>query len=755
VGRRSEIEELKRVLSGARLVTLTGPGGCGKTRLAIEVASEVSGRFAQRVAFVDLAPARDGDTVPESVAAGLGLSRRAWSEAAALIGETSLLLILDNAEHLLASVSRLVGEFLATCPNLYVLVTSREGLNIAGEVSWRVPPLRVPPAHPPASHDELTHYDAVRLFSTRAAEHETTFRLTPANAPLVVTVCRRLDGIPLALELAAARVGSLGLAEVGTRLNHSFRILTGGSRTALDRHQTLRAAIDWSYRLLDRPERFLLRRLSLFAGSFNLEAVEAICSDSELPVEDVADVLHRLVNKSLVMVDPWPDSSVRYRVIEVIRQYGQERLLEAGEAGFRACHARYYASLAEQLQGNGGTRARVERLTAEYDNIGLALEWAADWDSDLVTVMIDALDWFWRRRGSVREAGRWIQLALPMERSSRGLSARLHAAASYWFRLTGDFEAARVQINEAVQLVEQVDDPRLHARILRRRGVLSALMGDFAAAEPDFSRGIQMIEGLPPSEDLVVALNDLAMLALVMGHAEEALLTVEQALQVRGQLPDRLYGFPQMSHTHGVILLTLHRVAEARDRLLEGLADAAVDDNHQAAIALLQGLACCEAESRRAELCLELLAAAQTCAHTAGLKEFEAPATPVNAAERTSRLALDEPTANQAWERGLRMDLRAALERARGTDGEDPGLPVTRRKMAIIRLVAMGLANKEIARRLSISERTVEAHLEQVRNQLGFHNRAQIAAWATSLGVTTVSSDDDRQERARTVSSRP
>jgi non-specific serine/threonine protein kinase len=744
VGRRSEIEELKRVLSEARLVTLTGPGGCGKTRLAIEVASQVSDRYAGGVAFVDLAPVRDADTVPETVAGALGLSRQAWSETAGLIGETSMLLMLDNAEHLVDSVSRLVGEFLAGCPNLSILVTSRERLNITGEVSWRVPPLRLPPAHPLPPLEELTGYDAIRLFRTRAAEHEPSFRLTPSNAGLVVTVCRRLDGIPLALELAAARVGSLGLAEVGTRLNNSFRLLTGGSRTALDRHQTLRAAVDWSYSLLDEPERCLLRRLSVFSGSFDIEAVDAICPDSALPVEDVADVLHRLVNKSLVMVDPRPDGSVRYRVIEVIRQYGQERMVEADEAAFRAPHARYYGTLV-QLQGSGDIRARVERLTAEYDNVRLALEWAAEGDSDLEVAMISALDWFWRQRGSVREACRWIQSALAAEHSSPALGATLHASASYWFRLTGDLEAAGTQINEAVRLVEQIDDPPLHARILRRRGVLSALTGDLAAAEPDLSRGLQMIEDFPPCEDLMGALNDLAMLALETGHPQEALMKMEQALRVWAQIPERVYGFPSVSHTHGVILLTLKRVSEARDRFIEGLADAAADENHQGAIALLQGLACCAAESGQAELCLELLAAARSFVLITGINESVAPGTPATAAEQRSRSVLSDQAAHGAWQRGLRIDLQGAVEWARARAGGDADSPVTPRKMEIVRLVALGLPNKEIARRLSISERTVEAHLEQLRNQLGFRNRAQIAAWAASHGAPAVNFDDQHQ----------
>src|SRR5437867_172204 len=316
VGRRTEIEELKRALGGARLVTLTGPGGCGKTRLALELAFKVRSRFPDGVGFVDLAPVRDPATVPETVATALGRSGQDRGDAAEMIGEARLLVVLDNAEHLVDSVCNLAAEFLDRSPNLRILVTSREVLNVAGEVSWRVPPMQLPPEEAQPDPAALSGYDAVRLFVTRAAEHESSFRLTAANARLVVAICRRLDGIPLALELAAARVRSLGLAEVFTRLSNSFQLLTGGSRTAVDRHRTLRATVDWSHGLLDASEQRLLRRLALFAGTFDLGAVEAVCSNSSLPVEELADVLHRLVDKSLVMVHPAPDGSLRYGLME-------------------------------------------------------------------------------------------------------------------------------------------------------------------------------------------------------------------------------------------------------------------------------------------------------------------------------------------------------------------------------------------------------------------------------------------------------
>jgi non-specific serine/threonine protein kinase len=323
--------------------------------------------------------------------------------------------------------------------------------------------------------------------------------------------------------------------------------------------------------------------------------------------------------------------------------------------------------------------------------------------------------------------------------------ARLHVIAGRWFRLAGDMEAAVAQVDEAVRLLSRLDDPLLAAWIMGSRAVLRELTGDLAGAERDYSDALERLRGLPPNEDLVRLLNDLAMLHLAAGRPEEALTAVEQSIQVLGQLRDRPVFLPELCHTHGAALLMLRRTQEARERFLEGLEQAAECASNGMAVAVLQGLACCAAESGDPETCLELLAAARNRAQVAGLRRFVAPATPAVAAEQTSRDALGDQAANRAWERGFGIDLETALERARGGQRNDPSSPVTPRQMAVVRLVALGLGNKQIAHRLSISERTVEAHLEQVRNRLGFHNRAQLAAWAASLGADRVESDGRRR----------
>jgi DNA-binding NarL/FixJ family response regulator len=358
--------------------------------------------------------------------------------------------------------------------------------------------------------------------------------------------------------------------------------------------------------------------------------------------------------------------------------------------------------------------------------------------------------------------------------------ARLHVIAGRWFRVAGDLEAAATHVDEAVLLLSPLDDPLLAAWIMGSRAVLRELTGDLAGAEGDYSDALERLRGLPPNEDRVRLLNDLAMLHLAAGRPEEALTAVEQSIRVLGQLRDRpvfepevrhthgaalpdkaltaveqsirVFGqlrdrpvfLPELCHTHGAALLMLRRTHEARERFLEGLEQAAECASNGMAVAVLQGLACCAAESGDPETCLELLAAARNRAQVAGLRRFVAPATPAVAAEQTSREALGDQAATRAWERGFGMDLETALERARGGQRNDPSSPVTPRQMAVVRLVALGLGNKQIAHRLSISERTVEAHLEQVRNRLGFHNRAQLAAWAASLGADRVESDGHR-----------
>ncbi|MCO5970663.1 BTAD domain-containing putative transcriptional regulator [Actinoallomurus soli] len=458
IGREEEIERVGKLLEENRLVTLTGPGGAGKTRLAVEAAAGLTERMPGGVWLIELAGVGDPGEVPQALLHTLGLREAALTAGVrgsaptsvepverlvAALADERLLILLDNCEHLIDSCARLVDRVLADCPGVRVLATSRESLGIIGESLWPVPPLAFPPEdpvetrRPPAepgrasSLRETLGYPAVRLFVERGTAVRPGFDAA-ADLPAVQAICRRLDGMPLAIELAAARLRTMTAAQLADRLDDRFRLLTGGSRTALPRHQTLRAVVDWSWDLLDEPERTLLRRLSVFAGGATLESIEDVCGG------DVLDALTGLVEKSLVEID----ATGRYRVLETIRAYGAERLSEAGEAQrIRRAHAHHFLGLAETAEPRLRTRDQLrwlDRLTAEYDNLHSALRWAIEiQDAALALRYVAALGWFWLLRGMRLEGQQLAGEALAVP--GRGPIGAYAAATIYW--LMGKLDA--------------------------------------------------------------------------------------------------------------------------------------------------------------------------------------------------------------------------------------------------------------------------------------------------------------------------
>lgn len=735
IGRESEIRDLKGALAENRLVTLTGPGGCGKTRLAIELATELAVEYVDGIAFADLAPIADGRLVEESVAESLGLRPQPLKGVAEAIAGARLLLLIDNVEHLVDGLAPVAKRLLVACPGLRILLTSRVPLHIDGEVIWRVSGLALPPHSGSPGTSEpgrLAEYDAVKLFCLRASEQDAGFRLTPDNAGLVGEVCWRLDGMPLALELAAAWVGRLALAEIAARLEHGVSLLCDGYRTAGYRHQTLRSSIDWSYELLGRPAQRLLACLSIFVGTFDIQAIQSVCTGTDREEDSIPSIVKELVDNSLLQPHHVPGGALRYRLLEVVRQYASERLHQEGGGELALRHSAHYAKILEGEAEGTSFGLRAARIALEYANVRAALDWAGHNDPVLEVRMVTQLLWFWKLRGSMTEARDRISTILAKRQVLPGCEARLHVEAAAWARRAGDMAVALEHIQKAMRLRSQISDPRDVGWIVGQRGVLLAVSGEPAAAERDLQEALEILEPQPPSGELVATLNNLAMMRLLTGRTGEALKAVERAFQAQRELSDK----PQMVkllHTHGEVLLALGRAEEARSRFQSALEYAAEYDNLESAIPVLKGLASAFAHDGQPSLCLELLAAACLCTVKAGVEADRNSRE--SSVERNCRSALGAAAAEAAWSRGLRLDLPTALDRVRDAQVRpEPGL-LTPRRAQIVKLVVAGLSNKEIAHHLGISTRTAESHLDRLRRELGLHNRQQLAVWAISRGI--------------------
>jgi predicted ATPase/DNA-binding SARP family transcriptional activator/DNA-binding CsgD family transcriptional regulator len=465
VGRERECLEVKRHLAMTRLLTLTGTGGCGKTRLGLEVARDLVGVYPDGVWLVELAPLSDPTLTAQPVAQALEVPERPAQPLAETLAEIlrgrELLLILDNCEHLLEATARLVDLLLDSCPHLRIMATSREALAVEGEVRWPVAPLSVPEQERTSSSQELEGYESTRLFVQRAKGRDPTFSLSPQDALAVAEICRKLGGIPLAIELAAARVGTLSLEHISERLEGSLDLLSGGARTAVSRQRTLRGTLDWSHELLSDPERKIFRKLSVFAGGWTLEAAEAVASGEDIEETEILDLLSGLVEKSLVVAEPTEQGGVRYRLLEPVRQYALEKLEQSGEAEDVKCsHAGYFLALAEEAEPwlSGPREAEwFERLEAELDNIRAAHSWArAHGEAELSLRLAGALGGFWYWGGHYGEARGWLEAALAQEaRTSALVRAKALAAVSSMAWAQGDLGKLKEAAEEGLRLSKE------------------------------------------------------------------------------------------------------------------------------------------------------------------------------------------------------------------------------------------------------------------------------------------------------------
>jgi len=492
VGRTRELSDLVQLIHATRLLSLTGVGGSGKTRLARQAGLRVASSFDHGVCFVDLAPLTDPELLPSVVARALDVPERPTDTPAGTLVEwlrpRRLLIIVDNCEHLVDACATFIALLLREAPDLQILVTSREALNVPGEVVWRVPPLTLPPGSEAMAPEAMLTFDAVRLFSERASA-VTPFAVTSENAAAVADICLRLDGVPLAIELAAARMKVLSVHQIRERLDDRFRLLAAGGRTAVARQRTFKATVDWSYDLLSDSERLMLMRLSVFSGGWTLEAAEAVCAGRGIDAGDVLDLLARLVDKSLVIVDDTQLRDCRYRLLETIRQYAREQLLRADkDSEIADAHLDYYLALAREAEPKivqPDQVAWLNRLDREHDNVRAAFNWAAGGGIRRLDALglSTTLWWFWLKRGYLGEGRQRLERALsssqdvPTETEARALIGLVHLAS-----FQGDAEGTRSLTARALVSARQAGDAWAEAYALAYSAVNELERGEFMRA---------------------------------------------------------------------------------------------------------------------------------------------------------------------------------------------------------------------------------------------------------------------------------
>ncbi len=672
VGRARELGEVKRLLSTTSILMLTGTGGCGKTRLALEAAADLVETYADGVWLVELAALGEPGLLSNTVASTLGVRAAPTStlEESLLnyLRPRTLLLVLDNCEHLTAACAVLVGTLTRSCPRLRILATSREPLGVSGETVWRVPSLSLPLSEEPSAIEDLMEYEAPRLFVERAAAVRPGFALTRENAGAVATICRRLGGIPLAIELAAARMQVLSPDQIATRLDERFRLLTGGTRTALPRLRTLRGALDWSYDLLSQKERALMRRLAVFAGAWTLEAAEAVCAGDGVDTSETLDLLTQLVSKSLVLMDA-QEEQVRYRMLETVREYGRERLDEANEmASVRTRHLHWYLRLAEQADAELGGAHQVtwlSRLEGESDNFRAALEWSKidDGSADQGVRLALGLWQFWYVRGDFSEGRMWLETMLGRYQASDALRARGLREAGYLAWRQGDYEGSIRLCTEGLALFRNLGDLAGMGGAIYLLGNVARYQGDLERAKTLYLESLALRRKVGEKRRIAASLNSLAELARTEGEYPTARAAYEESLQLAREVGDER---STATVTGNLGYVALHEGDHERATMLlkEALASAK-QLVHKLGIAVyLAGLAGVAVLVREYVRAARLLGATQHLLGVLGASLSPPDRIQYERSIEAVRLALDESSFANALAEGRALTLDEAIEYA-------------------------------------------------------------------------------------------
>jgi predicted ATPase len=672
VGREQEIAQLEELVTAHRLVTLTGAGGAGKTRLALEVAAQAVESFPDGAWLVELASLSDPGLVLQTLARALGLTeqpgKRLIDTITDHLASKRLLLVLDNAEHLLDACVQLVDRILRGSSSVVMLVTSRQRLGLAGERTYRVPSLTVPGTNETLTPERMSRYEGVRLFVERAKLVRPNFDVTTENASAVASICARLDGMPLAIELAAPRLRSMSVEELSQRLDQRFALLTDGSRTALPRNRTLRSTVDWSYDLLTEREQAMLRRVAVFADGWTLASAEQVCAGDGIDASNVCEKLTSLVDKSLVVTDEQAGAT-RYRMLETVRQYARDRLREsAEEAQWRGSHLAYFVALAEEsFEGIRGPKQQswLGRIAAEHDNLRAALAWSVESSPVEGLRLVRALTMLWRIRGHLSEGREWIGRlldAVPIDGPKLERARGLYAAAQLAI-LQGDYAAGKRLIQESLALFREIDDPIGVSRALGGLAYLSIEQGHYPQAEVLSRESADCARATGNRSGLYSGLGYLAIALHRQGHWAAARELYEQALEVARALGApweigaalRKLGLAECGE--GLHDLALEHLAEGMT-ILHGLSD------RLGVVESLEGLADVAAATPAPRRAARMWGAADALRQETGYARSVYESIAYERQVKAVRAILAAEAFDQAWDEGRAMTLDDAVRYA-------------------------------------------------------------------------------------------
>jgi predicted ATPase/DNA-binding CsgD family transcriptional regulator len=773
VGREQECATLSSLLLSKRLLTLVGAGGIGKTRLALQIATGLSNSFPDGVYMIELASLSDPQLVPQAITSVLNIrTDRDISLTSFLkfaFGERHVLLLLDNCEHVLTECAPLIETLLQTCPHLHILGTSREPLRVAGETIWRMAPLPSPDPEQSYSIEQLACYESIQLFCERAAESNPRFRLTPHNAPAIISICQQLDGLPLALELAAALLPMLSVDQLAARLGERFVLLKHGRRNADARQQSLQATLDWSFALLTPAERTLFPRLAIFAGSWDLDAMEQICVTATPGSTAIVDTLVYLVNKSLVVAEEqegWEKDTaeVRYRLLDTTHQYALEKLQQDGSLQqVSEQHYTWYLRLAERANEHlygAEQMAWLQRLEMETANLRAALSRALTAGYlDAAVRLADALRRFWITHNHFSEGRYWFETLLMADSDDHRLSPPLRARALFgaaeFARYQGAYDRTCTLLEEQIALLETLDDKLGIAEAQTYLGLAVGLQGDFERGISLCQTGLAFYRSAGQNQGSAAAFTTLAFLTLAQGHYQQAITLSEEACQLLREIGDHVHLLYAL-FTLAQAALLLRETEQARTACREALHLAQAQAQTYgiaASLGLIGGLAGMEGQPTQAARLFGAAKALQDRIQAphppAGRALLERMVLSISTALGKEQFFLHYSSGQASPLEQILLEAEAVLQTVPASPASvsPTSLPsssrtvssalagLSRREREILALVATGLTDAQVAQYLLLSTRTVSKHLQSIYTKLNINSRSAATRFAFEHGL--------------------